>query len=344
MNNPIIKPIWSDLMRDIKTATFWKNPLKHIWYRIQWNLRPEINWSGSKPLSVDVELSNGCNFRCTMCQQSTNWLKKEEELFMSWNTLKLVVDECKRLGVYSMKVNWRGEPTLDPECADKIAYIKQQGIHEVQMNSNASKLTPSFCDQLIESGLDRIIFSCDGLSKETYNTIRRGGNFDTFVSNVTMFRQRRNAKDVGRNWFNRRLPVIRINMAVMDQNRHEKPLFKDFFKDIADEMSFNEVYQPQSSNINKGQKRKSKRKGCPQIWQRLIVSVHGTVMPCCVDFREKLAQGTIQNESLSTIWNSRMSNLRSMHKIGLGRKVSGCTNCDNFALSEVDSTGKVVWK
>lgn len=264
---------------------------------------------------------------------------------MSWETLKIVGEECVRLGVPSMKVNWRGEPTLDHEVAEKIAYLKRRGIHEVQMNTNASKLTPELCDKLIDSGLDRIIFSCDGLSKETYNTIRRGGNFDAFFKNVILFRQRRNAKDAARKWPHRGIPIIRINMAVMEQNKHEKGSFKDFFKDIADEFTFNSVYQPQSSNLNNGQKRIQKRKGCPQIWQRMVVSVDGSTVPCCVDFREKAKLGNVSEINLEKMWFEQVKPIRLAHLKHEGRKIDACANCDNFALSEIDKEkNEVVWR
>lgn len=337
--------LWQDIKRDSKYRYFWKNPIRHIIYRHGWNFRPINQDAGSYPLAVDVEFANGCNFRCTMCQQSTEWLDKKDEHFMSPMTLKLVVDECKRIGVHSMKVNWRGESTLDPECGKKLLYMKSQGIHELQMNTNASRLEPILNHELIES-LDRIIFSCDGMSPETYNKIRRGGDFNRFLKNVTQFRRMRDEKDTKLPWHSMRkgLPVIRINMAVMEQNYHEVEDFKVLFRGLADEVFFNSVYRPQGAKDtqNKGQHRTEKRKGCPQIWQRLIVDVQGNVMPCCVDYQEKLVQGKVDENSISSIWNVREKPLRNAHVAHMARKLPGCRGCDNFALSELKD-GKVVW-
>ncbi len=136
----------------------WGSKLKHLKYRLLWELRPFFKDHGKAPLAVDIEFANECNLRCTMCQQSTNWWNKKINAVVSWDTLKSVVRQCKDMGVYSMKVNWRGESTLDPECAEKIKYIKDQGIHEVQMNTNATKLDDVLSYKLIDSGLDRIYF------------------------------------------------------------------------------------------------------------------------------------------------------------------------------------------
>ena len=338
---------WKDMARDIKTRIFWNGPLKHINYRFWWNMRPDRQDAGTAPLSVDVELANGCNFRCIMCQQSTEWLDKKDEHFMDWSTLKLVVDECKRLGVYSMKVNWRGESTLDPECGKKVCYLKDSGIHEVQMNTNASKLDNNELVNDLMRGLDRIIFSCDGMSPETYNKIRRGGNFNVFLKNVTRFRRLRDEKDARLPWWHTRrgLPVIRLNMAIMEQNHHEVDDIKVLFRGICDEVFFNAVYRPQDAKVehNKGQHRTSKRKGCPQIYQRLIVDTQGNVMPCCVDYQEKLVMGNVNEKSLSDMWNKRGAALRSVHESHKARQLPGCVGCDNFALSQLDENGAVVW-
>lgn len=334
-----------DMRRDAPTRIFWNNPIKHIAYRWGWNTRPEDLNADIHPLAVDVELSNGCNFRCIMCQQATEWLPRKDESFMSWTTLRTVVDECKRIGVYSMKVNWRGESTLDPECGEKVLFMKRAGIHEIQMNTNASRLTPILNYYLL-SGLDRIIFSCDGMSRDTYNNIRKGGNWDTFLKNVTQFRRMRDEKDKKLNVFNKRygLPRIRINMAVMEQNHHEVDDFKVLFRGIADEVFFNSVYRPQGGKEaqNKGQHRTNKRKGCPQIWQRLIVDVHGNVVPCCVDYQEKIKLGNVNETSLSEIWNKKALRIREAHRNHKGRSIDGCKNCDNFSLSAIEN-GKVVW-
>jgi len=335
-----------DIQRDIRTRIFWNDPIKHLAYRWKWNYWPIHHKVDTHPLSVDVELANGCNFRCIMCQQSTEWLAKKDEHFMSWDTLTSVVEECVNIGVYSMKVNWRGESTLDPDCGDKICFIKRSGIHEVQMNTNASRLTKELNSKLLV-GLDRIIFSCDGISKDTYNNIRRGGDFSTFLKNVTQFRRMRDERDKKLGMFNPRkgLPVIRINMAVMEQNHHEVEDFKVLFRGIADEVFFNSVYRPQGSSEtqNKGQKRISKRKGCPQIYQRMIVDVLGNVMPCCVDYQEMLNMGNVGQDSISRIWNSRQSAIRYVHNNHNGRSLKGCKNCDNFSLASKDKSGEIVW-
>ena len=314
--------------------------LKHLRYRLLWELQPMFKWSGRAPLAVDVELSSECNFRCVFCQKNDKefWDKNEEEM-MNWDTFKKIVDECVQMGVYSMKVNWRGEPTLNPHLADYIFYMKQSGIHEVMMNTNGSKLTVELADKIIHSGIDRVIFSCDGISSETYNKIRRGGDWHKFIENVRMFDDRRKLfKSLGK-----KVPIVRINTAIMDENKHEIPLFQETFDGIVDELRFNTLYNPQKKNKFLGKrKREVKRKGCPQIYQRMIVSSEGDATVCCADYQKKLKLGNIHSSSLSDMYQIDQEKIRDTHEAHNAKTLDGCRNCDLFSLSEKKGN-KVVW-
>jgi radical SAM protein with 4Fe4S-binding SPASM domain len=333
-----LKDIWND-RHELKTPMFRRSPFKHLWYRFQWHLRPALKWPSKYPLAVDVELAKSCNFRCTFCQQSTGWWNKEkvtvEESLMPWETFTKTVDQAVKLGVYSMKVNWRGEPMMNPNLGSYIRYMKSVGIHEVQMNTNASYITEENSKELIESGLDRIIFSCDGISRETYNKLRVGGDFNKFMENLRIFNDVR--------WLYKRMgkqvPVIRINMSIQKGNAHEIPMARKFFATLSDEIRFNSVYSPQSE---KEEKRKVKRHGCPQIYQRLIVSSEGDTVPCCVDFRKKLNLGNVEKVSLREAYVTKVQAIRDKHEKHEGRELDGCAKCDNFAISEMKE-GKVVY-
>lgn len=322
----------------------WNQPfgkkLKHLRYRLLWELRPLLKWAGSAPLAVDIELASECNFRCVFCQKNDKeFWDKNEERGMDWDTIRKIVDECAEMGVYSMKVNWRGEPTLNPHLAECVSYMKHKGIHEVMMNTNGSKITEKLSDQIILAGMDRIIFSCDGISKETYNKIRRGGDWEKFLENITIFSSRcKYWKAQGL-----RVPIIRINTAIMDENKHEIPLFHKTFDGIVDELRFNTLYNPQQKNKNLGGRmRQVKRKNCPQIYQRMIVSAEGDATVCCADYQKKLKLGNVHQSGLRHLYQTKQESIRDVHEAHKGRSLPGCTNCDLFALSKIVD-GEVVY-
>ena len=320
----------------------WGKKLKHLKYRLLWEIRPIFQFPGKAPLAVDIELASECNFRCVFCQKNDKefWDKNEEKM-MSWDIAKKIIDECAEMGVYSMKVNWRGEPTLNPHLAEYVAYMKKVGIHEVMMNTNGSKITVELADKIIHSGMDRIIFSCDGISPETYNKIRRGGDWNKFIANLRMFSERCSMyKSLGH-----KVPIIRINTAIMEENKHEIPLFHKEFDGIVDELRFNTLYNPQKKNTFLGKRhRETKRKGCPQIYQRMIVSSEGDATVCCADYQKKLKTGNVNLFPLQEMYQLEQGTIRNMHENHMARKLDGCKNCDLFALSEKTPDGDVVYK
>ena len=90
-----------------------------------------------------------------------------------------------------------------------IKYAKDKGILEVQFNTNAMLLTEKISERLIEAGLDRIIFSLDGMTKETFENIRGGANFEKVVNNIKSFINIRN--EMGG-----KKPCVRIQMVKME--------------------------------------------------------------------------------------------------------------------------------
>ena len=98
---------------------------------------------------------------------------------MSWKSSDGIA-----LGVPSVKLNWRGEPLTHPRLPRLVDYAKRAGILEVLINSNAVELSERKSRDLIEAGLDVLIYSFDGGTKETYEKIRIRGKFDVVTSNL----------------------------------------------------------------------------------------------------------------------------------------------------------------
>ena len=87
---------------------------------------------------------------------------------MKFDFYKRIIDTAADLKVPSVKLNWRGEPLLNPQLEKFIKYAKDNGILEVSINTNATHLTKERSQSLIDSGLDLIIYSFDGGTKKTY--------------------------------------------------------------------------------------------------------------------------------------------------------------------------------
>ena len=83
----------------------------------------ETNIAG--PLCVDIETASICDLACPHCFRE--YILTPDKI-MDFNTYKKIIDEVANMGVPSIKLNWRGEPLLNPKIGDFIKYAKSAGI------------------------------------------------------------------------------------------------------------------------------------------------------------------------------------------------------------------------
>lgn len=250
--------------------------LSFILYRLKWNLYPKIGFVSQYPLHVDIEVTNRCNLKCTMCVKSSE--KEQGNQGDIDFSLACSILEAIKGKVYSVKFNWRGEPLLYGKLPQLIAYAKSLGIPEVQLNSNGLLLNKKLSRNLIEAGLDRIIISIDGHSAKTYESIRVGGNYELLLKNVHAFLQEKKLHKTS-------FPIVRVQMCVGKENLHEREDFIRYWLSYGVQVG---IMDRQDRLKNQDKKlRVSVLKRCKQPWQRMTISWEGKVFPCCADYYER---------------------------------------------------------
>ena len=197
----------------------WTDVENH--YHLKNNFEQHLN-ELSEPLSIDIETASICDLACPHC--SREYIITPDKL-MDFDLYKKIIQETCDLNVPSIKLNWRGEPLLHPRIHQLIDYAKQKGILEVSINTNAVTLDEKKSKQLILSGLDLIIFSFDGGSKETYEKLRPGrfkkNKFQHVYENIRNFNRIRKE-------MNAKFPISKIQMILTKESRTE--IVYNFFK------------------------------------------------------------------------------------------------------------------
>lgn len=298
-------------------------------YRINWKHQPIENYKKisngifdfNNPLCVDIETASICDLACPHCFRE-HILTPDK--IMDFNLYKKIIDEIVLLNVPSIKLNWRGEPLLNPKICDFIRYAKENGILEVAINTNATNLTESMSENLINSGLDLIIYSFDGGTKETYEKMRPGrfkkNKFDQVINNIKNF-------DKLKTKLKKNFPITKIQMVMTEETRNEIENFYDLFHDFVDEITVT-PYSERGGNLNDisaSQKKKiedyflknnlpsdtpymidsenqifisNSRLPCDQIFQRLMITYDGRVAMCCMDWGAQHCIGYIDNRAI----------------------------------------------
>jgi len=211
--------------------------------------------------------------------------------------------------------------------------------------------------ELITMGIDKIFASIDAATKDTYEKIRIGSNFEKVISNVKNLIQLKRIMKAS-------FPKVHFHYIVTKENFHEISQYielvhsiaegeevgiqftrmlhrfneiKDFFIEIPDETvqaarkKAEELGIKVSWNADVSQVKPPMTK-CTE-WIMPFIFVSGHVVPCCSgneaghrNFQKETAMGNIFEKSFKEIWSSEnYKNFRGMlHK---GEVPIECRNC-----------------
>ena len=160
-----------------------------------------------------------------------------------------------------------------------------------------------------EAGLDRIIFSIDGHSKDSFETIRKGGDYNKLMKNVDEFLNWKKAMKFEK-------PFVRVQMVRSVRNKHEVDDFIKFWTPKVDDVRISDVMdRGQGESLSVGDQVTIGRNRCPQPFQRLTVGRDGTVVPCCADWNEIFPVGDVNSERLIDIWRGyKMEAVRAIQE------------------------------
>lgn len=145
------------------------------------------------PIKMDYELVSRCNFKCKMCLMSTieNGKRAEDT---SYEDFKKSLDEM--FGLVEIKLQGIGEPLLNPKLFDMISLAAERDIWtRITCNGSLLHVNNSY-KKLIDSNPGEVQISIDGATKDVFEGIRVGADFDKVVNNTALLNQYANSKSV----------------------------------------------------------------------------------------------------------------------------------------------------
>ena len=301
-----------------------------IEYRKLWKETAINHVKTEFPLHLDIEVTSYCNLLCPMCPRTHRVeMGKWENRMMKLETFKKIIDEGCKKGLRAINLNNFGESLFNKNIIEMIRYAKKKGVLDIMMHTNGTKMDKNLDKDLINSGLDRIIFSVDSISKEIYEKIRVNAKFEDTIKNIKKFYNSRRELKSSK-------PSIRISMVRMKENDHEAKNFKNFWGDYADEISYTD-YRNQDGldKVNRytREKKENKSYACPALWQRMTINATGEVTACCRDAGKRLKLGQMNGEegTLTKIWEGEeLKKARKLHEEKQAYRIDACNGCDHI--------------
>ncbi len=251
-------------------------------------------------------------------------LKKKDKGYMDMDLYKKIVDEAREF-IFDINLAHRGESLLHPEIVEAIKYSKQNKIF-TRLHTNGSKLTEDLAENIIAAGLDRISFSFDGYTQETYQKIRVGGNFEKTIENIVRFLEIKKAAGTITPQIS--IEVINFEKTSGKNLEQAKQEFKKRFQDLPlDSFVIKELHN--WAGEIKTKQNSDNYSICPFPWNALIICWDGSVIPCTQDFFNHNIIGNIKDNSIKEIWNGKKITL--LRKKLAEQKLDEfktCSNCD----------------
>ncbi len=273
------------------------------------------------PLSAIVSSTSRCNLKCPMCPRAISEFANKD---IEFELFEKIVEEGKDFFEFVIPQGG-GEPLLNPDLVKMIKLCKESGIR-VGFSTNATVLTEEKSKELVEAGLDYIIFAFDGATPDTYEFYRKGAKFHKVRENILTFL--RIKKELKSKVFVT-LQMVRLPLNA-DQIDDYRKLWKvdgvDEIRIKEDEIKIDGVCFEDAKD--KKIKKSKKLAPCHYLWQGPIyIEENGDVYPCCHAW---LAEpiGNIKEKSLAEIWNcERIVKMREAHIKGDVSEFPECVNC-----------------
>ncbi|MBC8413738.1 MAG: SPASM domain-containing protein [Nitrospira sp.] len=299
-----------------------------------------------KPYVLIVDTVNICNLSCPLCPTGLNMPGRKKGK-MDFATFKKVIDEQGEYAFTVVMHNW-GEPLLNKDIFEMIAYAKKNSIKTV-LSSNLNIMKESDAEQLITSGLDQLVISLDGVTPETYNQYRKGGDFQTVINNIKLLVRKK--QEMGSS-----SPKLIWQFLVFQHNVHEVPEVeklaselgvdgtdilsgqlggpgqtpylggKDTSQLVSKWLLNDKKYMRDFNYFNEPAYLNPKR--CDYLWKSMTVNWDGSVSPCCCVYEESTNFGNINQDSMKSIWNNqKFRDSRSLFKESSSGNFTGNTIC-----------------
>jgi radical SAM protein with 4Fe4S-binding SPASM domain len=270
------------------------------------------------PLTLTIESTAKCNLFCPMCLRERVYFPPRN---MEFPVFQKIIDESRDFLEFAVPYGV-GEPLLNHEIFDMIAYCTRSGI-PTGISTNATTLTEESSRRLIEAGLIYIVFAFDGATRETFETYRKGADYEEVRRNILAFLSVKKAM--------RSKIFCIVQMVALKENLKEREaLVRMWTREGIDEVRIkkDEVHNEESAIPGDNSSRPRMRHPCYLLWRGpMYVHYDGTVFPCCYIFPDEPA-GNIKRATLREIWNSgKMVDLRQAHLRGDLRDHKACLNC-----------------
>jgi hypothetical protein len=333
-------PTFKTLVKDPERSQRYQD------YRKAWDERAETMDPGEFPIHMDVETVATCDLKCGSNQKNPEgfcqvWTHEhirklgfEDKHYnrpdhipkgmMDPYKFYNLVSEARDAGVMSVKLNYRGEPSLHPDIDTFVLFCAKEGFEDIMMNTNGNggaRKDPEIFAKIVKAGITSLNFSVDSSCQSTYSKQRVRGDWSRLVNSV---RSAVLARDMGFGSQDLRIRASAVrtslNMGEIDSGRLE-----EFWVDEigVDWVSVSECYFPAGFahewRAVDWEQVTARDFTCADPFRRMVVTWNlEHTLPCCQGFTKEWDGGELykytDRNQISNCWLSNsFEQMRRLH-------------------------------
>ena len=243
---------------------------------------------------------------------------------------------ARQVSEFASKVSFvqfgvHGEPLLDKALEPRIRRLVDGGVRNVWVATNGSAMTAARAEKFLAARVEALIFSVDGIRKETYERIRIGLNYEVVVNNVLNFIKLRNELGASTR------VVLRFISQSLNKDEYEE--WATFWTGVLDSRR-DSLHRVQMHNwaFSIPKVDGYGNTPCSDVLKGVLVSADGRVPLCCLDYDGEYDFGNILRTHILDIFNSAYR--RKIQRIHREGNRSFLRKCDRCYLPEYNKDEK----
>jgi radical SAM protein with 4Fe4S-binding SPASM domain len=289
------------------------------------------------PPVMTIEPTNICNLKCPLCTTGSGEMTRVNGK-MTLDTFRALMDQFGD-DIFFLLVYHQGEPYINGHFFDFVRAAKAKNIY-VTTSTNGHYFTESNIRETIDSGLDSMIVSVDGVSQESYERYRVGGKLQKVLDGTReLMRIKKELRS--------RTPNVALQFLVMQHNESEIDQIRKIAREIGVDrlliknievrseaeakiwLPENEDYRRYDFDGENLTVKGSGKKSCLRPWTSTLVNWDGTFVPCCFDKNGEYPLGNIhQSANPDEIWQGEALKDFRAQLLRDRRSIDICRNCN----------------
>jgi radical SAM protein with 4Fe4S-binding SPASM domain len=271
------------------------------------------------PPTVVIANTHSCNHFCRMCIREAVTFDGPN---MEVRLFRKLIDEGASYFRY-ISLDGPGETIMNPDAFALIRYAKSKGIRMV-FSTNATLMNEEIVEAILDSGLDHIIFSLNGTSRDVYASVHGVDAFDTAVTNIRRFLSRKSERKAS--------TLVTLQMVCLQQTLHQVDDFYRMWRPVPGVNSVRvkkDVVAVERVQSGAAGPRPQRRNPCARLWYGpVFIETNGDVYASPGVLYKAPPVGNVWLKPLAEIWNNeKMQAMRRAHASGDESPFPECVDC-----------------